>query len=67
MPEAAEFDRKGALVYHGRIDNLCVAFGRARPAPTAHELEDSLQAARLGPALSNEEVRGVGCYISDLQ
>ena len=30
-PEAAVFDSKGALAYHGRIDNLYETFGRARP------------------------------------
>jgi thiol-disulfide isomerase/thioredoxin len=66
-PEAAVFDAKGALVYHGRIDNLYESFGRSRPAPTTHELEDAVQAALTGHALSNKEVTAVGCYISDLQ
>ncbi len=66
-PEAAVFDAKGALVYHGRVDNLYEAFGRPRSAPTTHELEDAIQAALTGRALSNKEVASVGCYISDLQ
>jgi redoxin len=66
-PEAVVFDTKGALVYRGRIDNLYESFGRSRPAPTTHELEDALQAALTGHALSNKEVTAVGCYISDLQ
>lgn len=66
-PEAAVFDAKGALVYHGRIDNLYESFGRSRPAPTTHELEDALQATLTGHPLSKKEVTAVGCYISDLQ
>jgi len=66
-PEAAVFDAKGALVYHGRIDNLYASFGHARSAPTTHELEDAIQAALAGRPPSNREVAGVGCYISDLQ
>lgn len=66
-PEAAVFDAKGALVYHGRIDNLYESFARSRSAPTTHELEDALQAALSGHALPNKEVAAVGCYISDLQ
>jgi hypothetical protein len=66
-PEAAVFDAKGALVYHGRIDNLYVSFGRARPAPTTHELEDAIQAALAGRSVTKTEVAGVGCYISDLE
>jgi hypothetical protein len=66
-PEAAVFDAKGALVYHGRIDNLYVSFGRARSAPTTHELEDAIQAALAGRVASKAEVAGIGCYISDLE
>lgn len=66
-PEAAVFDAKGALVYHGRIDNLYQTFGRARSEPTTHELEDAIQAALAGRAPATKEVAGVGCYISDLQ
>jgi AhpC/TSA family len=66
-PEAAVFDAKGALIYHGRIDNLYVSFGHARSAPTTHELEDAIQSALAGRPPSNVEVAGVGCYISDLQ
>jgi hypothetical protein len=66
-PEAAVFDAKGALIYHGRIDNLYASFGHARSAPTTHELEDAIQAALAGHPPSNPEVSGVGCYISDLQ
>jgi hypothetical protein len=66
-PEAAVFNTKGSLIYHGRIDNLYASFGHARSAPTTHELEDAIQAALVGRAPSNVEVTGVGCYISDLQ
>jgi thiol-disulfide isomerase/thioredoxin len=66
-PEGAVFDAKGALVYHGRIDNLYESFGRSRPAPTTHELEEAVQAALTGHAVSNKGVTAVGCYISDLQ
>lgn len=66
-PEAAVFDRKGLLVYHGRIDDLYQSFGRARPAPTTHELEDAIEAALAGHSPLKSEVPGVGCYISDLE
>jgi hypothetical protein len=66
-PEAAVFDPRGALLYHGRIDDLYVSFGRARPAPTTHELEDALEAALAGRTPRKSEVAGVGCYISDLE
>ena len=66
-PEAAVFDARGALVYHGRIDNLYESFGHARSAPTTHELQDALEDALAGRAPANKDVAAVGCYISDLQ
>jgi hypothetical protein len=66
-PEAAVFNPKGALVYHGRIDNLYVSFGRARRAATTHELEDAIEAAASGRLPAEPEVAGIGCYISDLE
>lgn len=66
-PEAAVFDGKGTLAYNGRIDNLYETFGRARPAPTTHELEDAIDAALAGRELANKTATAVGCYIADLQ
>jgi hypothetical protein len=66
-PDAAVFDRNGALIYHGRIDNLYVSFGRARTQPTTHELEDAIEAALAGHAPTKAEAAGVGCFISDLE
>jgi thiol-disulfide isomerase/thioredoxin len=65
-PEAAVFNGQGALVYNGRIDNLYETFGRARPAPTTHELEDAIDAALGGRELTNKTATAVGCYIADL-
>jgi hypothetical protein len=66
-PEAAVFDGNGRLVYHGRIDNWYFEFGRSRPAPTTHELSDAIESASTGKPLAHSTVRGVGCYISDLE
>jgi len=66
-PEAAVFNREHKLVYHGRIDNWYVEFGRSRPAATTHELSDAIQAAMTGKPVAENAVKGVGCYISDLQ
>ena len=66
-PEVAVFDRAGQLVYDGRIDDWYVDLSRARPAPTTHELEDAIRAALAGKPAAKNEVRGVGCYISDLE
>jgi hypothetical protein len=66
-PEAAVFDAKRHLIYHGRIDDLYEDFGRARRAPTTNELEDAIQAALDGKAPALDAVPAVGCYISDLE
>jgi thiol-disulfide isomerase/thioredoxin len=66
-PEAAVFDRNHRLVYDGRIDDWYRYPGGSRPAPTTHDLDDSVRAAIAGKSVDqNNEVRGVGCYISDL-
>jgi thiol-disulfide isomerase/thioredoxin len=66
-PEAAVFNRESRLIYHGRIDNWYVEFGRSRPAPTTHELSNAIDAAIAGKAVAESAVKGVGCYISDLE
>lgn len=66
-PEVAVFDRNRRLIYDGRINDWYIDLARARPAPTTHELEDAIRAAASGSPLSRSEVRGVGCYISDLE
>jgi len=65
-PEVAVF-RNRRLIYDGRIDDWYVTLSRARPAPTTHELEDAIRAAAEGKSAAKNEVRGVGCYISDLE
>ena len=66
-PEAAVFDANHRLIYHGRIDDLYEDFGRARRAPTTHELEDVIQAALSGKSPVTDAMPAVGCYISDLE
>jgi hypothetical protein len=66
-PEVAVFSRHHKLVYDGRIDNWYVALGNPRPAATTHELEEAIRATLSGKAVQRPEVRGVGCYISDLE
>jgi thiol-disulfide isomerase/thioredoxin len=66
-PEVAVFDRGHQLVYDGRIDDWYVDLARARSAPTSHELDDAIRVALAGKPVAKSEVRGVGCYISDLE
>jgi len=65
-PEAAVFDAKHRLIYHGRIDNLYQDFGHARPAATTHELDDAILAALAGKAAPPNQP-GVGCFITNVQ
>ncbi|HKV23447.1 MAG TPA: redoxin family protein [Candidatus Acidoferrum sp.] len=66
-PEAAVFNAKGELVYHGRIDNLYVDIGRARTIATTHELEGAIRAALSGKHFAPRDSHAVGCYIADLE
>jgi hypothetical protein len=66
-PEVAVFDRNRKLIYDGRINDWYIDLSRARPAPTTHELEDAIRTAQSGGSVAQSEVRGVGCYISDVE
>jgi acyl-CoA thioesterase FadM len=66
-PEVAVFDRDRQLIYDGRIDDWYIDLSRARPAPTTHELRDAITAAAARTKLAQKEVRGVGCYIADVE
>lgn len=63
-PEAAVFDSRHRLVYHGRLDNLYEDVGRTRPAATTHELADAIEAALRGKT-PPPNMPGVGCFIAD--
>ena len=66
-PEAAVFDRRGDLVYHGRIDDRYVEFGKARAEATSHDLQAAIQAAVADEPVTVSATEAVGCYISDLR
>jgi hypothetical protein len=53
------------LVYHGRIDDRQVDFGRARPAPTQRDLEDTLAAVLGGRPVPRDSAPAVGCFLAD--
>ena len=66
-PEAAVFDAKGRLVYHGRIDDLWVEPGKARPMARTHDLEDAIGAVVEGRAVEHPETRAIGCSLADVK
>jgi len=63
-PEAALFHR-GKLLYHGRIDDRFVDFGRERPQPTEHDLARALDAALAGREVAPDHADAIGCSISE--
>lgn len=68
-PESAVFAiRDGSMreLYHGRIDDRYLAFGRERPAPQHHELEAAIAAALAGKPVAPPAGPPVGCAIVPL-
>jgi len=66
-PEVAVFDAAGKLKYHGRIDDLWIDAGKARPAARVHDLEDAIRAVLAGKPVAHPETRAVGCSLADVQ
>jgi hypothetical protein len=62
-PEAAIFNRRKELVYHGRIDDRFVALGKARPEATRHDLQDALEDVLHGKPVRVTMTQAIGCSI----
>jgi hypothetical protein len=65
-PEAAVFSVKNGKmreVYHGRIDDRYIAFGRERSAASHHDLEDAVRAALINKPVLAASGGPVGCSI----
>jgi thiol-disulfide isomerase/thioredoxin len=65
-PEVAVVNRRGKIVYRGRIDDRYVDFGKERLVVTTHDLEDGLNAVVNGKPVRAAETQAVGCYLPDL-
>ncbi|HXI42045.1 MAG TPA: redoxin domain-containing protein [Bryobacteraceae bacterium] len=66
-PEAAVFSAHGQLLYHGRIDNRYVDFGKAMPVPTRRDLEEALRSTVAGRAVEVASTTAIGCFLADVQ
>ena len=65
-PEASVFNADGKLTYHGRINDRFVDYGKTRPAPTRHDLQEAIQATLNGQPIVEARSKGVGCPIPKL-
>ena len=63
-PEAAVFNARQELVYHGRIDDRFAAFGVKRPEPSRRDLADALDAVLAGRPVAPASGKAVGCSIT---
>jgi hypothetical protein len=66
-PQAAVFDSAGKLMYSGRIDDRYVSFGKSRPEPQVHDLENAIEATLAGKPVAEPRTKAIGCYLDDLQ
>ncbi len=66
-PEAAVFDSRDRLMYHGRIDDRWVDIGKARPAAQTHDLENAIAAVLAGKPVPQPETRAIGCSLADIE
>lgn len=66
-PEAALFSSNGDLVYHGRIDDRYVDFGKLRDHPTQYDLQNALDAILSGTLLKSSSTRAIGCFLADMK
>ncbi len=69
-PEVAVYSGTGErarLVYHGRIDDRVVDFGKARQSASKHELEETLDSILNGKPVRVSATQAIGCFIADLE
>lgn len=62
-PEAAVLSSSGQLRYLGRIDNRVTGFGKQRPRPTEHDLQEALDATLAGKPVARPSTTAIGCSI----
>jgi hypothetical protein len=65
-PEAAVVDRRGKVVYRGRIDDSFAALGQPRRPVRSADLRNALDEIVAGKAIARPETKALGCYISGL-
>jgi hypothetical protein len=66
-PESAVINRKGELVYLGRLDDLYPELGKRAQRVTSTELRDAIDAVLDDRPIEHPRVKAVGCNIADLK
>jgi thiol-disulfide isomerase/thioredoxin len=62
-PEAFVVSIDGSLLYHGRIDDRYVAYGKSRVEPTVRDLRVALDDIEAGKPVATPETKAIGCPI----
>jgi thiol-disulfide isomerase/thioredoxin len=62
-PETALFDKTGALVYHGRINDAYTEHNLPRDKPSKNDLRDAIAATLKDQPVREPYIAPVGCYI----
>ena len=62
-PEAFVVSAEGLVLYHGRIDDRYVAYGKSRIEPTVRDLRAALDAIEAGKPVATPETKAIGCPI----
>jgi mono/diheme cytochrome c family protein len=62
-PEAFLVSPESTLLYHGRIDDRFIDFGKSRAEATQHDLRRALDEVLAGKPVSVPTTKAVGCYI----
>jgi hypothetical protein len=64
-PEGALLVPDGKVVYHGRIDDLYVDYGKRRAEPTRRDLRLALDAVLQGKDVPVATTKVIGCYLPE--
>lgn len=66
-PEAVVFNQAREITYIGRISDLYVDLGNARPNATTHDLADAIESTLAGKPVATPRTKALGCFIEDLK
>lgn len=64
-PEAFVLNRRGEVVYRGRIDDVWADLGKRRAQPTRHDLQDAVAAILAGKPVSSARTEPIGCLYEE--